>query len=183
MPRNIEIKARIDSIEAVAREVAAFATQGPLEIDQEDTFFRCESGRLKLRTFTPTEGELIFYRRADMAGPKESFYVRTPAANPASLRECLRLAYGEIGRVVKHRTLYLVGRTRVHLDRVEGLGHFLELEVVLQEGEPLEVGIQEAHSLMAQLGVDPSRLIEDAYIDLLARMVAAKRPMDGQYCD
>jgi predicted adenylyl cyclase CyaB len=172
MARNIEVKARIASIGAVAPTVAAVATQGPIEIVQDDTFFHCESGRLKLRTFTATQGELIFYRRANEQGPKESFYVRTPTASPESLRECLRLAYGEAGRVVKHRTLYLVGRTRVHLDRVDGLGHFLELEVVLQEGERAEAGIQEAHSLMAQLGVERSHLVEAAYVDLLAQSAA-----------
>jgi len=168
MPRNIEIKARIDSVAALAARAAAIATQGPVEIDQDDTFFRCETGRLKLRAFSATEGELIFYRRADAQGPKESFYVRTPTSTPDSLRECLGLAYGRVGRVVKHRTLYLVGRTRVHLDQVEGLGHFMELEVVLGETEPVEVGVAEAHALMATLGVQPSQLVETAYVDLLA---------------
>ena len=68
----------------------------------------------------------------------------------------------------KHRTMFLVGRTRIHLDRVAGLGHFLELEVVLREHEPSEVGVREAHELMARLGVEPSQLIEGAYVDLLA---------------
>jgi len=57
----------------------------------------------------------------------------------------------------------------VHLDRVEGLGHFLELEVVLKENERAESGVQEAHSLMAQLGIEPSQLVETAYVDLLAQ--------------
>jgi len=167
VPRNIEIKARLQSVEAVVPKAAEVATEGPIEIAQDDTFFRCESGRLKLRAFSATEGELIFYRRANERGPKESFYVRTPTASPESLRECLSLAYGQAGRVLKHRTLYLVGRTRVHLDRVAGLGHFLELEVVLEDNESVESGIQEARSLMAQLGVEPSQLIEGAYVDLL----------------
>lgn len=169
MPRNIEIKARIDSVAALALKAAAIATQGPIEIAQDDTFFRCESGRLKLRAFSATEGELIFYRRADAHGPKESFYVRTPTSAPDGLRECLSLAHGAVGRVVKHRTLYLVGRTRVHLDRVQGLGDFMELEVVLEDDEPAEVGVREAHALMARLGVEPSQLVEAAYVDLLAR--------------
>ena len=169
MPRNIEIKARITSVEALSPTVAALATEGPIEIAQDDTFFRCASGRLKLRTFSATAGELIFYRRANQQGPKESFYVRTPTPSPASLREALTLAYGQDGRVVKHRTLYLVGRTRVHLDRVEGLGHFLELEVVLNEVESVEAGILEAHALMALLGVQPSALVDTAYVDLLAK--------------
>jgi predicted adenylyl cyclase CyaB len=169
MPRNIEIKARVESVHALAQRVAPIATEGPIEIAQDDTFFRCESGRLKLRAFSATEGELIFYRRANEQGLKESFYVRTPTSEPERLREALSLAYGQAGRVVKHRTLYLVGRTRVHLDRVEGLGHFLEFEVVLEENEPAEVGVHEAHSLIACLGVKPSQLIETAYVDLLAQ--------------
>ena len=169
MPCNIEIKARVESVEALAPKVAAIATEGPVEITQDDTFFRCESGRLKLRAFSATEGELIFYRRANQQGPKESFYIRTPTPSPESLREALSLAYGEVGRVVKRRTLYLLGRTRVHLDRVEQLGQFLELEVVLEENEPSEVGVREAHSLMARLGIEPSQLIETAYVDLLTQ--------------
>jgi predicted adenylyl cyclase CyaB len=169
MARNIEIKARIESIAAILPRVAAIADQGPIEILQDDTFFRCEKGRLKLRAFSDSAGELIFYRRADQEGPKESFYVRTPTSQPESLRETLTLAYGQVGRVRKKRTLYLAGRTRVHLDEVEALGHFLELEVVLREGEPAEAGVREAEQIMQQLGIESAQLIDRAYVDLLAR--------------
>jgi predicted adenylyl cyclase CyaB len=168
MARNVEIKARIDSVEALVPKVSAISDKGPIEIAQDDTFFRCESGRLKLRAFSEKEGELIFYRRTNMPGPKESFYVRSPTSAPATLREALSLAYGQIGRVRKQRTLFMVGRTRVHLDRVLGLGEFLELEVVLDEGESPEDGIREARSLMDDLGIEDSRLVEGAYLDLLA---------------
>lgn len=169
MPRNIEIKARITSVEALAEKAAVFADQGPIEIFQDDTFFECATGRLKLRAFSQGEGELIFYRRANQQGPKESFHLRSPTSSPATLREVLTLAYGQGGRVQKHRTLFLAGRTRIHLDRVAGLGDFLELEVVLENNEPTEVGISEAHELMERLGVDSSQLVEDAYVDLLAK--------------
>ena len=172
MPRNIEVKARISSVDSLEPIVAAVATQGPTEIAQDDTFFCCSSGRLKLRVFSPTEGELIYYRRANEPGPKESFYLRVPTASPGILRDTLSLAYGQAGRVVKRRNLYLVGRTRVHLDRVEGLGHFLELEVVLEEGESCGTGVHEAHALMARLGIEPAHLIETAYVDLLVQGAA-----------
>ncbi len=168
MARNIEIKARIASVESLVPVAAAIADQGPVEIIQDDTFFTCASGRLKLRAFANGEGELIFYRRADQAGPKESFYVRTPTSAPDSLRETLTLAYGQSGRVRKHRRLYIAGRTRIHLDRVEELGDFLELEVVLEEHETPEAGMREAHALMAKLGVRQSQLVGAAYVDLLA---------------
>lgn len=172
MPRNVEIKARIPRIDTLLPKVAALADREPVEITQDDTFFRCESGRLKLRTLSPSAGELIFYRRADRQGPKESFYHLTPTSEPDHLRETLSLACGQIGRVQKTRTLFLVGRTRIHLDRVEGLGDFLELEVVLEDDEPLEAGMQEAHEIMARLDVVPSQLIEGAYLDLLAKTLA-----------
>lgn len=172
MARNIEIKARIPSVEALTHTTAAIACAGPTEITQDDTFFRCDTGRLKLRVFSAESGELIFYRRANQHGPKESFYVRSPTSAPATLRDALSMAYGQVGRVRKHRTLFLVGRTRVHLDRVEGLGHFLELEVVLADGEPAEAGSREAEALMQRLGVERSQLIEGAYVDLVAQVGA-----------
>jgi predicted adenylyl cyclase CyaB len=169
MPRNIEIKAHIDSVESHIHIVAAIANEGPIEILQDDTFFTCANGRMKLRAFSEKDGVLIFYQRANQQGPKESFYVCSPTASPETLREALTHAYGQAGRVQKHRTLFIAGRTRVHLDRVKNLGHFLELEIVLREGESPEAGVQEAHNLMAQLGVEPSQLIEDAYVDLLSQ--------------
>lgn len=169
MARNIEIKAHIDSIDAVMPKALAIATAEPTELHQDDTFFQCENGRLKLRTFNERQGELIFYQRADQAGPKTSFYLISRTTEPDTLREVLAAVHGALGRVIKHRTLIMTGRTRIHLDRVQGLGEFLELEVVLQDDEPQSSGIAEAHQIMAQLGVSPEQLIEDAYLDMLQR--------------
>jgi len=172
MARNIEIKARIENVALLTPKVAELASEGPLEIAQDDTFFACNQGRLKLRAFSNDAGELIFYQRANQTGPKESFFLRSPTTSPGILRESLSLAYGQIGRIRKYRTLFLVGRTRVHLDRVEGLGHFLELEVVLVDDEPAEQGIREASDLMAHLGIQPGQLVEGAYLDLMGAVPA-----------
>jgi len=176
MARNIEIKARIESVTSLLPRVAALATSGPTDIDQDDTFFRCENGRLKLRTFSAESGELIFYRRPEQFGPKESFYLISPTSSPGTLRQLLTLSHGQVGRVQKHRTVFLVGSTRVHLDCVKGLGDFLELEVVLQDGEKAETGIAEASALMKKLGIQSSQLIEGAYLDLLAAKHASFPP-------
>jgi predicted adenylyl cyclase CyaB len=169
MPRNVEIKARVADIKVLAARAAALADDGPTEIAQDDTFFACGTGRLKLRQFADGRGELILYRRADEQGPKESFYLISRTDHADALREVLSHAYGQAGRVVKHRTLYLVGPTRIHLDRVAGLGDFLELEVVLEDGETVEAGMRTSHAVMEQLGITPAQLIEGAYVDLLAR--------------
>jgi adenylate cyclase class IV len=168
MPRNIEIKARIDSVEQLKPIAASLCGGDPVEIVQDDTFFPCAAGRLKLRTFADGTGVLIFYLRADEKGPKQSFFTTAPTQTPDALRDTLSLAYGQSGRVKKQRTLFTTGRTRIHLDCVEGLGDYLELEVVLADGEAVEAGQQEAHAVMARLGVLPSQLVETAYVDLLA---------------
>lgn len=170
MGTNIEIKARVADLAALEARVRALATEGPTEIAQDDSFFACAHGRLKLRCLAPDRAELIFYRRADSAGPKSSFYLRSPTADPEGLRALLAEAHGLVGRVRKQRTLYLVGRTRVHLDRVAGLGDFMELEVVLGDGEPQAAGLHEAEGLMARLGIAPADLVEGAYLDLLAAL-------------
>jgi predicted adenylyl cyclase CyaB len=167
MARNVEIKARIESVEALFPKAAALADSGPTTIHQDDTFFRCSNGRMKLRKFSDTEGELIFYQRADRAGPKESFYVRVPTASPDTLREALSLAYGVIGRVCKDRTLFMLGRTRIHLDRVADLGDFLELEVVIADNEPVETATVLAKEIMHKLQVSTEQLVSGAYVDLL----------------
>ena len=172
MARNIEIKACIGSLEAITAKVAALADHGPIELSQDDTFFVCERGRLKLRAFSSTEGQLIFYQRPNQMGPKESFFVISPTAAPDALREALSLAYGQAGRVRKHRTVYRVGRTCVHLDSVEHLGHFLEVEVALSEGESPAAGVEEAHNVLAALGIADAQLIAGAYVDLLAQQHA-----------
>ena len=167
MGRNIEIKARVESADALRVKVARLANRGPVEFVQDDWFFRCAAGRLKLRIFSAEQGELIFYQRPDQPGPKESSYCIAPSTAPESLREALARAYGIAGRVRKQRMLFMIGRTRVHLDRVENLGDWLEVEVVLEENEPATAGIGEAQDLMAKLGIDSSQLVEGAYVDLL----------------
>jgi predicted adenylyl cyclase CyaB len=169
MKRNIEIKARIQSVDSLLPVVVDLADRGPTEMFQDDTFFSCAAGRLKLRAFSDTEGQLIFYRRSDTAGPKESCYVISPTTSPDTLREALSFAYGQIGRVRKHRTVFFLGQTRIHLDRVEGLSEFLELEVVLNQDESIEAGISIANELLGKLDISPKQLIKEAYVDLLLK--------------
>lgn len=167
MARNVEIKARIDSLDALLPRALACADGPPEAIAQDDTFFHCAQGRLKLRVFADGRGELIAYQRPDASGPKTSDYAIAPVADPDALRATLARALGVGGRVVKQRTLLRVGRTRVHLDRVDGLGDFMELEVVLRDGENADDGVAEAHELLRRLEVDASRLVPGAYVDLL----------------
>jgi adenylate cyclase class IV len=167
MPRNIEIKARIDSIEALLPRARAVAGGEPRLIEQDDTFFHVPRGRLKLRQFTDGSAELIHYERPDSGDAKASDYVRVPVADAAALREALARACGVRGRVRKRRWLLRAGATRIHLDRVEALGDFMELEVVLAEGQSDADGARVAEGLMRELGLADATRLAGAYLDLL----------------
>jgi adenylate cyclase class IV len=168
MSRNVEIKARIGSLDDLLPRARAVADGPEQRLEQDDTFFACESGRLKLRDFGGGRGELIHYQRPDGAGPKLSDYVRVPTADAAALREALARAQGVIGRVRKVRWLLLAAQTRIHLDRVDGLGEFLELEVVLHDAQSEAEGAAVAQQLLDRLEIAPSQLVAGAYLDLLA---------------
>lgn len=167
MPRNVEIKARLSDFSRQYELASTIATNGPTTIHQRDVFFRATKGRLKLRYFSDADGELIAYDRPNQTGPKTSNFFISKTREPKQLHQVLNESLGTIAEVVKRRELFLVGRTRVHLDRVQQLGDFLELEVVLADGDAIEDGIQEANQLMSQLEVDPDWLVDSAYVDLL----------------
>jgi len=166
--QNVEIKAAVGDPAALRTRVQALAEGGPVVLDQEDTFFHCPHGRLKLRRFAHAEqAELIAYERPDASGPKPSQYVVTPTRDPDSLSRALSMTLGIRGVVRKRRILFIVGQTRVHLDHVERLGDFVELEVVLSDKQDAQDGAAIARRLMAELGIAEGQLIQPAYIDLL----------------
>ena len=175
MARNVEIKAAVRDWAEVACRAEKLGTPAQ-QLVQTDVYFRVPRGRLKLRIFgvdsasdlaEQPPAELIQYHRPDTTAPEVSRYQRVAVPDPAALRTALAAALGERVVVEKQRTLHLVGRTRIHLDQVAGLGNFMELEVVLREGEDQAAGEEEASSLMRALGVHASDLIEAGYADLL----------------
>lgn len=169
MASNIEIKARIPDMATIRVKTAAFAS-GPMEmIDQTDTFFVVPRGRLKVRAFSDGSGELISYERANQQGPKKSVYTRVACDDAQGLSQALSSALFVRGIVAKRREVFLIGRTRIHLDRVEDLGCFVELEVVLASGESVEQGHREARDLLRSLEIPERALVAEAYIDLLEK--------------
>jgi len=168
MNRNVEIKARIHDLDRMKSLVEPIADSQCQVLIQEDVFFECKTGRLKLRVFPDGRGELISYQRPDTEGPKQSNYVISNTPEPDTLRQALASALGVLGVVRKTRLLYMVGQTRVHLDTVEGLGTFLELEVVLRPDQTEEDGRAIADELTNRLGVQREDLVSGAYIDLPA---------------
>jgi adenylate cyclase len=131
-----------------------------------------------LRAFADGHAELIDYERSDTRGPKTSRYGITTVVETDALREALTRALGSLGRVRKERLLLLVGRTRVHLDRVDSLG-LPRARRVLDEHENEADGMVEARSFLDTLNFHADSLIATAYLQrrsvelILPRLVFA----------
>ncbi len=167
MPTNIEIKARARDFGDIRSRAEALSDTPVQVIPQEDTFFNVPQGRLKLRVRQSAPAQLIYYVRPDQEGPKRSDYQIFETPDADSLKSTLERALGIRGVVRKTRYLYLVGQTRVHLDDVQGLGQFMELEVVMRPDQTDAAGQAIAQELMSKLGVEPGDLLEGAYMDML----------------
>ncbi|CAJ0574808.1 unnamed protein product, partial [Mesorhabditis spiculigera] len=142
-PKDLPDLARI--VELAAKLSSSKGT----EIKQHDIFYEAPNGRLKMRMLS-TEGEnrneLIWYNRPD---------------------DTLSLSMGIKGEVKKIRQLFMVGQTRVHIDTVDGLGDFMELEVCLREEQSLEDGQKIADDLRRELEVAEADLLTGAYMDMI----------------
>jgi predicted adenylyl cyclase CyaB len=170
MPANIEIKARVRDFPALKTR-AELLSETPVQvIPQEDIFFVIPNGRLKLRILAPDHAQLVWYERADETGPRRSDYQIYETRDPEHLKVTLALALGVRGVVKKTRYLYLADQTRIHLDDVEGLGHFMELEVVMRQGQLDSEGQAIAEDFIKKLGIAPGDLLDTAYIDMIEKI-------------
>jgi adenylate cyclase class 2 len=165
---NLEIKARCADLEQARARARRLATSH-LGLDRQvDTYFRTARGRLKLRESSLSGGQLVPYLRPDVGGPRRSDYRVLPVRDAPSLRDLLATILGVHRVVRKEREIFLYQNVRIHLDRVEGLGSFLELEAVYDgapEGETAER--EKLAFLMAEFGVREADLVAGSYESLV----------------
>lgn len=167
LSRNIELKARLDSL-VLARQVAERLATDALGVEvQTDTYFAGAQGRLKLRQREGRPDQLVWYARPDALDAKASDYQLVEVAESAALKEALAAAYGILIVVEKRREIFLHHNVRIHLDQVAGLGDFLEFEAVLGAGHDDADGRAALARLSQEFSIEPRRLVADSYSDLL----------------
>ena len=177
--RNIELKAHCADLagaEEVCRRIGASFSWTRR---QEDDYFAVPQGRLKLRIEEPGGATLVSYQRADLPAARDCAYELTPVADPAMTLAELEARHGIRTRVEKIRTLYMLGNVRIHLDRVTGMGTFIEFEAVLGP----DLGERQARaalrSLMGAFGIAASDIESGSYSDLQGQSppAGASRPV------
>src|SRR4029079_6473555 len=127
MALNIEIKAKITRPEFIR----SYLTNSNAEFRgtdfQADTYFNVSNGRLKLREGN-IENNLIYYERQNTPGAKESSFQLVHVSDAKSLKELLTRSLGIKIVVRKKREIYFIRNVKFHIDEVEGLGNFVEIE-------------------------------------------------------
>ena len=165
--RNIELKARCPDLDAARETARGLGADFGGVLEQRDTYFVVPRGRLKLRQTVGRGAELVAYARENAAAVRGSDYRLVAVPDPAGLLGALGASLGIRGDVVKTRELWMWRRVRIHLDRVERLGTFLEFEAVLEPGEADAVGHAKIATLREVLHVRDADLIGASYSDLL----------------
>lgn len=169
----IEIKARCTQAQRIRDYLRSHGADIRGIDHQTDTYFQVPHGRLKLREGR-IENTLIYYERADQESAKQSNVLLTKTQPDFALKAQLTQALGVLVVVKKQREIAFIDNVKFHIDRVEGLGHFVEIEAIDNEGTigPERLRAQ-CQSFQNALGIQPRDLVAESYSDLL--LAQAKR--------
>jgi adenylate cyclase, class 2 len=170
---NVEIKARCPQPGQVKQLLQQAGANFRGTDYQTDTYFNAPNGRLKLREGN-IENNLIFYTRNNQAGPKSSSFILTAVPDAASLKAALTAAMGVKVVVAKKRDISYIDNVKFHVDEVEGLGHFVEIEagnMLLPEATRQQLEAQCSHYIQL-LGIEPEHLLTHSYSDMLLAKTA-----------
>jgi predicted adenylyl cyclase CyaB len=165
MPRNFEIKAKVNDISLLEKIAIEIGARFDADFVQVDTYFDTWDGRLKMREFGNDRAELIFYRRVETSERRWSDYEVVQVCEPEKLKNLLAKIFGLKVVVEKRRKVYLYENARIHLDKVNGLGDFIEFEVMCDGDEKQVEELMEF--LIERFGLKQENFIKVSYSDLL----------------
>jgi predicted adenylyl cyclase CyaB len=176
MPQNLELKARILSMSDAVQAARNLNIHLKGILHQRDVYYNVPHGRLKLRIINAVKGEMIYYNRPDKEGRRYSDYFIIPVSNPKTANEFFKAALGQKVVVDKRRQLFLYKNGRIHLDIVQGLGSFIEFEVLVKYGKTQARILMEF--LSRHFKIKRSSTIAVSYSDLV--LCAEKREIKKQ---
>ncbi len=168
---NIELKARTNRQSEIRRWLRENNADFRGLDEQTDIYFQLPEGRgrLKLRQGT-IENNLIHYQRSDDPAARASEVCLAPVADPAALLNCLSLALGVQVQVKKRREIYFLENVKIHLDELDGLGRFVEIEAIAPAPDfPQEKLYEQCAFFMEQFHIRPEDVLAESYSDLLCR--------------
>ena len=167
MHLNVEIKAKCSNPQRIRNFLESQGAEYKGLDHQIDTYFVVQNGRLKLREGN-IENSLIFYERSNQEGPKDSKVVLYSTLSGSNLKEALLGACGSLVVVDKKRHIYFIDNVKFHVDFVERLGNYCEIEAIDKTGDMgKEKLLRQCQDYMKLLNIEKSDLVSCSYSDLL----------------
>ena len=164
----VELKAKIEDLKSVRKSLRSLGARYIGRYHQIDTYYEVPKGRLKLREIKGKDRtELIYYERENIPGPKRSEVFILKIQKPQTFKMLFEKVLEKKVLIDKTREIYRYKGTQIHLDKVTGLGTFIEFErktkgfpdVIQKDRKLLE-------SLTEKLGIAKENLLEGSYSDL-----------------
>lgn len=165
-----EFKAKVNDIEKYEKQLLTLNPTFRGLDHQIDTYFNTPKGRLKLREGN-IENALINYDRENIAGAKESRVILYKHQPDTALKDILIHQLGIKVVVEKKRKIYFVENVKIHFDRVEKLGTFMEVEAI-ESGEYFSIDElkQQCHKYLHFFELPEGALIDKSYSDLILEL-------------
>ena len=173
---NIELKARCEDLGRLRETCESLGAEGQEPERQIDTYFSVSHGRFKLRESSESGAELIYYVRDDVVEARESHYDLYQVEDPEGLKAMLTKALGVSVVVAKRRETFVIDNVRIHLDKVQGLGSFVEIQGTIDNSGELPLVADEVQGIQRALGIDPQSLVKESYAVLVGRAEVTQGP-------
>lgn len=165
--KNFEIKTKISDYEKFKKLSLNFSKKIlHFTEEQEDIYYKIKEGRLKLRIINQTKGNLIFYRRSNKTTKRVSKYIISETNNPESLKLILQNTLPVLITVRKKREIFIHKNIRIHLDKVVGLGNYLEFEIIFNSFANAR---KQMEDLISYFDLNEDNFIKVSYSDLLIK--------------
>jgi len=165
---NVEMKARVLDSNRIRVLILQKNAKFQGTDHQIDTYFKTNTGRLKLREGN-IENNLIYYEREDKPGMKESKVILSKTAPDKAIKQILEKVLGILVVVDKTREIYWIDNIKFHIDKVVGLGNFIEIEAIDLEGNiGKEKLTEQCKKYMDLFEIPEEDLVSCSYSDLLA---------------
>ena len=167
----VEIKAKCDHPDKIRKILKSKNADFKGVDNQTDTYFKCNDGRLKLREGN-IECNLIHYNRENKSGPKESHVTLYQPKRDSTLKDILKKSMGILVVVKKEREIYFIDNVKFHIDRVENLGSFVEIEAIDFTGDTeQEFLLKQCNEYLDLFNIQEDDLLSNSYSDMLLKAI------------
>jgi predicted adenylyl cyclase CyaB len=182
MRKNYELKVKLHNYDVAKWKAESYIhrfkdKQHFFEEQKDIYYYKVDGKRLKLRIINNEYGHLVYYDRKDSRNKRVSKYLLSDTKNPLELDKILRRFFKVQLIVKKTREIFIVKNLRIHLDRIQSCGIFLEFEIIYKSLDEAKTLMKE---LMKYFNIKRTDFTKDSYSDLILKKKNKKNAINSK---